>query len=46
MGLQRKGNVILVDFRGPHTRSKRDLVVKFKMACWGVKKKDGAGSFF
>lgn len=47
LGLQRKGNMILVGFRGPHTRSMRDLAVKFKMASWRVKEEGGGagGSF-
>lgn len=33
--------MILVGFRGPHTRSMRDLAVKFKMASWRVKEEKG-----
>lgn len=47
-GLQRKGNMILAGFRGPHTRSERDLAVKFKMASWrvkGEKEVQGVSSF-
>lgn len=37
--------MILVGFRGPHTRSWRDLAVKFKMASWRVKGGQGVASF-
>lgn len=38
LGLQMTSNVILVGFRGPHTRSERDLAMKLEMVSWGVKK--------